>query len=583
MMTEQTCIAVWAPRPERVDLITESEDGQRSTHPMRRDGQWWRSDVPATPGLRYGFQIDGDIIAPDPRTQALPDGPHGLGQVIDQDFPWTDEQWTGRAFPGTILYEAHVGTMSPEGTFDGLISKLDHLVSLGVNALELMPIQPFGGTRNWGYDGVSWHAVHEGYGGPDGLRRLVDAAHGKGLAVYLDVVYNHFGPDGNYTGLFGPYTSEGSATGWGEVVNISGPDSDEVRSYICDAVRQWLEVYHIDGLRLDAVHAYDDTGAYSIMEDIEAVAEEVGARTGVPRSIVAESDLNDPRLITSAEAGGYGLAAQWTDDIHHALHTLVSGEQHAYYEDFGSLEHLLLTLRSAYRFQRSYSAFRRRIHGRPVDIRRIPAHRFVTYTTTHDQTGNRARGDRPSMNLSPAQQVLKAAVILSSPFTPMLFMGEEFGAQTPFPFFCSHTDEELNRLTREGRYREFARSGWDESTVPDPSAEDTFRSAVLDWSWDSEQQSIHDAYRTLLHLRGKLQLARPWLTEFDVDGGDDHHRWVSFGYEDVRLIANLSDSPIEVPYGGHLAYTFTSPEVREENTTLDAWGFALLTEPRRAA
>lgn len=545
----------------------------------RRDGDWWVAGQTMQAGQRYGFELfDGEHWSktlPDPRTTSQPDGPHGLSEVTDRDFAWSDDDWTGRALPGQVIYELHVGTFTPAGTFDAVTEKFGHLRDLGVTAIELMPVQPFGGERNWGYDGVEWHAVQHSYGGPDGLKQLVDAAHAAGLAVFLDVVYNHFGPDGNYNGMFGPYTVPGN-TGWGDAVNISGDNSDEVRAYILDSVRQWFEEFHIDGLRLDAVHAYDDRGAYSIMEQIQAVADDVAARTGVPRSVIAESDMNDPRLITEPEAGGYGLAGQWVDDIHHALHTLVSGESHAYYEDFGSMAALEKTLREGFFFTGGYSSYRGRKHGRPLNTREIPAHRLVTYTTTHDQVGNRASGDRPSMNLSPAQQVLKAAVIYSSPFTPMLFMGEEFGARTPFAFFVSHTDDELNRLTSEGRAREFSRAGWNHAEVPDPADPATFENSKLDWDLDDKQQEILEAYRTLLRLRRELGLARPDLSQLTVETGGEDDRWLAMGHDDVLLVANLSESPVTAPYGGELIYSFTEPTVDSDATKLGAWEFALL-------
>lgn len=539
-------------------------------HPT--EGSWWEADVTPQIGMRYGFTINGVGPVADPRATSLPDGPHGLARIDSKDFKWSDHNWTGRCLAGQVIYELHVGTFTPEGTFAGVISRLDYLRSLGVTAIELMPVQPFGGSRNWGYDGVFWHAVFEGYGGREGLKALVNAAHAHGIAVILDVVYNHFGPDGNYTGLFGSYTAGGS-TGWGEVVNLSGPGSDEVRSYILDAVYQWLYEFHIDGLRLDAVHSLNDVMAYSIMEDIQYVAEDVEALTGCTKIIIAESDLDDPRLVTSREGGGFGLAGQWVDDIHHAVHTLVSGEHHTYYADFGSVSELVATLRDVFFFTGRYSTFRDRHHGRPVDTGKIPASRFITYTTTHDQTGNRAQGDRPSMNLSPAQQVLKAAVIYCSPYTPMLFMGEEFGALTPFQFFVDHSSQELNDATRAGRLREFSRAGWDPQEVPDPSALSTFENSKLDWSLSAEQESILEAYTTLLRLRTELKLSQPWLNGLFLDHGD---QWVAMGQKDVFLLANFSEQKVTVPYGGELIYSFTSPEVKETSTTLDAWGFALV-------
>ncbi|STC68284.1 malto-oligosyltrehalose trehalohydrolase [Corynebacterium pilosum] len=577
-MTTFEPYSVWAPFAHdiRLKLNGSTVDMRRESDPHKKRAGWWTCDTVARPGDRYGYEVfDGDewsITLPDPRTKSQPDGIHGLSEVIDPHFDWTDDAWTGRVLPGQVIYELHVGTFTPEGTFAGIVDKLDYLKDMGVTTIELMPVQPFGGERNWGYDGVDWFAVQESYGGARGLKELVNAAHNKGIGVILDVVYNHFGPDGNYNGFFGPYTAGGS-TGWGEVVNISTHGSDEVRRYILDTVKQWLDEFHIDGLRLDAVHSLDDRGAFSIMEQIQYIAHQVEARTGIPRSIIAESDLNDPRLITPEANGGYGLAGQWVDDIHHALHTVVSGEQHAYYEDFGTIELLADTLRHGFRFRNSWSGYRGRTHGRAIDLSTTsPAH-LVTYTTTHDQTGNRAQGDRPSQNLTPNQQVLKAAVILFSPFTPMLFMGEEFGATTPFPFFCSHTNDELNRLTREGRFREFARSGWDSSEVPDPAAEETFESAKLDWDFTAEQQAIHAAYTRLLALRRELGLSRSDLRELQVDHGPT---WLTMGYDDVVLAVNLGNEPAVAPVGGELIYSFTNPEVRENETHLDGWELAII-------
>lgn len=563
---------VWAPRPEDVRLHLNGE-----TIPMTQaDGGWWIADREPQVGDRYGFELfDGtewSKTVPDPRSQYQPDGVHGLSEVISPDFAWSDDAWTGRILPGSVIYELHVGTFSPSGDFDGVIERLDYLKDLGVTAVELMPVQPFGGNRNWGYDGVLWHAVHSGYGGPTGLKKLVDACHNAGIAVYLDVVYNHFGPDGNYNGMFAPYTAGGS-TGWGEVVNINGPDSDEVRRYILDSVTRWFEEFHLDGLRLDAVHSLDDNGAFPLLEQMTVASETIAAATGIPRSLIAESDLNDPRLVTSREAGGYGMHGQWVDDIHHALHTLVSGERNGYYADFGDTATLASTLEQVFHHTGQVSTFRGRSHGREIRRDVTPASRFVTYTTNHDQTGNRAVGDRPSMNLTPAQQLLKAAVIYCSPYTPMLFMGEEYGATTPFAFFCSHTDDELNRLTSEGRTREFARLGWDPETIPTPSEESTFTDSKLDWAFTPEQEAILEGYRTLLRLRRELGMSQPDLLSMEISHGPE---WISMANGGGILVANFSDSDVEVPFGGELIYSFTSPEVREDSTVLDAYGFAVL-------
>ncbi|AWB82934.1 malto-oligosyltrehalose trehalohydrolase [Corynebacterium yudongzhengii] len=570
--------SVWAPHADQVRLRLDDPEGP--AHDLQQaSGGWWISDIPMLKHQRYAYEVHNDDgwskPLPDPRTRSQPDGIHGFSEVVVTDFAWSDEQWTGRGLSSMILYELHVGTFTPAGTLDAAVEKLDYLVELGVNTVELMPVQPFGGERNWGYDGVDWYAVHEAYGGVDGLKRFVNAAHARGLAVVLDVVYNHFGPDGNYVGMFGPYTAAG-ATGWGDVVNLSGPDSDEVRAYVLGAVRQWLGEFHIDGLRLDAVHAYDDRLAYSIMEDMSIVAAELEGINGRPRTLIAESDLNNPRLITERAAGGYGLDGQWVDDIHHGIHTLITGEDHAYYKDYGDIEVLADTLRMGWRYNQTYSAYRRRTHGRALDLAHTPAWRLVTYTTTHDQVGNRAAGDRPSMNLSPTQQVLKAALIYLSPFTPMLFMGEEFGARTPFPFFISHTDEHLLDATREGRRAEFASAGWADEEIADPADPETFHAAKLDWTFTAQQQEIFDAYRRLLALRTDLRIAHPDLRDWFVETGGNEKRWLAFGHGEYLLVANLSDQPVTAPFGGELVYSFTRPSISNEDTKLGAWEFALL-------
>ena len=555
--------SVWAPLAENVDLVlrpaqsgTESEHDSEQRLPMTRGtDDWFHADVPAAAGDRYGFSVDGSPVFPDPRSRRQPDGIHGLSEVWQIDSP---RRPLGRPLQGEVLYELHVGTFTEAGTFDAAIDKLDELKAVGVTAIELMPVQPFGGKRNWGYDGVMWHAVTDVYGGPDGLLRLIDAAHDRDLAVVLDVVYNHFGPDGNYTGVFGPYTAGGS-TGWGDVVNLQGRDSDEVRAYILEAVRLWTQEFGIDGLRLDAVHALDDTGAVSIIEQIRDAAE--------PSWIIAETDQNDP-----VYTEGYKVA-QWNDDIHHAIHTVVSGEDHAYYSDFGTLEVLATTFQRVFWHDGRFSSFRGRTHGRPVTDPQT--WRFVTYTTTHDQTGNRAAGDRPSMNLTVSQQLAKATLVLTSPFTPMLFMGEEWGASTPFAFFVDHENEELNQATREGRMREFARAGWNPKDVPNPAAEETFRSSGLNWGErnDAPHAEVLRGYTELLEFRRTHRLAEaelldvswwadaeepvteklagtnPTVSPISVDTAEAQGRWIQLTYQApeslVKVTVNLSDEPQE--------------------------------------
>ena len=461
--------AVWAPRPDRVRL-----DVDGTLYPMNRsDDDWWRADVDARPDARYGFVLDDDPrCCPIPALRASPTvctSARSCGSLRPTHGP-TATGRAGRSRAGSI-YELHVGTFTPDGTFDSAIEKLDYLVDLGVDFVEVMPVNAFGGTHGWGYDGVLWYAVHEPYGGPDGLVRLIDACHRRGLGVLIDAVFNHLGPSGNYLPRFGPYLSSGSNP-WGESINIADADADEVRRYIIDCALRWMRDFHADGLRLDAVHALVDTTAIHILEELAAETDALAEELGRPLSLIAESDLNDPRLITPRDRGGYGMTAQWDDDIHHAIHAAVSGERQGYYGDFGSLETLAQTLKHGYFHAGTYSSFRHRRHGRPLDTATIPATRLLAYTLTHDQVGNRAIGDRPSQNLTTGQLAVKAALALGSPYTAMLFMGEEWGSSSPFQFFSSHPEPELARATAEGRKREFAEHGWDADEIPDPQDPD---------------------------------------------------------------------------------------------------------------
>ncbi|MGH3968768.1 MAG: malto-oligosyltrehalose trehalohydrolase, partial [Mycobacterium sp.] len=464
--------AVWAPKPGQVRLDV---DGDR--YPMTRcDDSWWRAAVDAAPDARYGYLLDEDpAVLPDPRSPRQPDGVHERSALWDPaTATWTDDAWTGRSVEGALIYELHTGTFTASGTFDSSVERLDYLVDLGVDFVELMPVNAFSGPHGWGYDGVLWYAVHEPYGGPDGLVRFVDACHRRGLGVLIDAVFNHLGPSGNYLPRFGPYLS--SATNpWGEGINIADADSDEVRRYIIDCALRWMRDFHADGLRLDAVHALVDTTAIHILEELAVQTDALARQLGRPLSLIAESDRNDPRLITPRNDGGYGITAQWDDDIHHAVHAAVSGERQGYYADFGSLATLAQTLGHGFFHAGTYSSFRRRRHGRPLDRSRIPATRLLAYTCTHDQVGNRALGDRPSQNLSVGQLAIKAALVLGSPYTAMLFMGEEWGASTPFQYFSSHPEPELARATAEGRKREFAEHGWDADEIPDPQDPATFQ------------------------------------------------------------------------------------------------------------
>lgn len=516
-----TTFKVWVPEKSVTLRIGDAD------HAMERgDDGWWQVDVPgAGPGTDYAYLLpEHETPLPDPRSPWQPDGVHGPSRVYDHSaYEWSDGSWTGRQLPGSVLYELHVGTFTPEGTFDAAIERLDHLVELGVDMVELLPVNAFNGEYNWGYDGVCWYAPHERYGGPDGLKRFVDAAHGKGLGVVLDVVYNHFGPSGAYAPMFAPYLSAAGSNPWGASVNLDGPWSDEVRRYIADSVLSWLRDYHVDGLRLDAVHALVDHNAVHLLEQIAVEVESLSTHLGRPLSLIAESDLNDARLVTPREAGGYGLHAQWDDDVHHALHALLTGERQGYYGDFGSLDCLETVLTGAFFHAGTWSSFRRRHHGRPVDRQRVAGHRFVAYLQNHDQIGNRAVGDRLSATLSPGMLKVGATLLLTSPFTPMLFMGEEWAASNPWQFFTSHPEPELADAVRTGRRREFAEHGWAETEVPDPQDPATFQRSKLDWSelgkpGHAEMLALH---KKLIALRREHpDLSDPRLDQVDVWHGD---------------------------------------------------------------
>jgi maltooligosyltrehalose trehalohydrolase len=539
-----TVFSVWAPDASRVRLRIVN---QAHPAPDDRDMEataagWWTLDVPtAGPGTDYWFLLDdSDQALPDPRSAWQPAGVHGPSRVYDHTaYSWADRPWTGRQLPGSVLYEMHVGTFTPGGTFDAAIERLDHLVELGVDLVEVLPVNAFNGEWNWGYDGVCWFAPHEPYGGPDGLKRFVDACHRRGLGVVLDVVYNHFGPSGAYAPMFGPYLTE-DANPWGRSINIDGPQSGEVRAYIVDSVLMWLRDYHVDGLRLDAVHAFEDRGATHLLEELAVRVESLSTHLGRPLSLIAESDLNDPRLITPREAGGYGLQAQWDDDAHHALHTLLTGERQGYYADFGSLECLSDVLTGAFFHAGTWSSFRRRLHGRPVDRTRIPGHRFVAYLQNHDQIGNRALGDRLAATLSPGLLRVGATLLFTAPFTPMLFMGEEWGATTPWQFFTSHPEPELAAAVVGGRRAEFAAHGWPEVDVPDPQDPQTYLRSRLDWAQldKPEHAEVLEFHRRLIALRkSRADLSDPRLDRVEVVHGD---RFLVMRRGDTAVAANLA-------------------------------------------
>ncbi|GAS96155.1 maltooligosyltrehalose trehalohydrolase treZ [Mycolicibacterium canariasense] len=567
-----TSFAVWAPRPELVRL-----DVDGTLYPMTRgEDAWWRADVPAAPGSRYGFVLDDDeTVLPDPRSARQPDGVHARSAVWE---PRTaPAPWAGRSVEGAVIYELHLGTFTPGGTFDTAVEKLDHLVDLGVDFVEVMPVNAFSGTHGWGYDGVLWYAVHEPYGGPDGLLHFVDACHARGLGVLVDAVFNHLGPSGNYLPRFGPYLSRGSNP-WGESINIADADADEVRRYILDCALRWMRDFGADGLRLDAVHALVDTTAIHILEELATETEALATELGRPLSLVAESDLNDPRLITPVAQGGLGMTAQWDDDIHHAIHTAVSGERQGYYGDFGSLATLAQTLTHGYFHAGTYSSFRHRRHGRPLDVTTIPATRLLAYTLTHDQVGNRAVGDRPSQNLTFGQLAVKAALALGSPYTAMLFMGEEWGSSSPFQFFTSHPEPELGRATAEGRKAEFAAHGWDADEIPDPQDPATFERSKLDWSevGNGEHARLLETYRGLIRLRrNESDFADPWLPHLRVDY-DENTRWIVMYRGAFAVVCNLNTEAVLVPVTGTVVLASDDPTPDGSGTRLPGHSFAVL-------
>ncbi|PYE15823.1 maltooligosyl trehalose hydrolase [Williamsia limnetica] len=553
-----TFLPVWAPAAQQMRVVID--DDIHEMHPT--GGGWWESSISVAAGARYGYLIDDSADPrPDPRSPRQPDGVHGLSQVHDIDPEiWSDSAWTGKPIAGAIIYELHVGTFTPAGTLDGAIDRLDHLVGLGVDFVELMPVNAFNGTHNWGYDGVGWYAVQETYGGPDALARFVNACHLRGLGVIIDAVYNHLGPSGNYLPEFGPYLTTG-ATSWGQSVNLDEADSDEVRKYILGSALRWLEVFHVDGLRLDAVHALVDRTALHLLEELQIRTDELSRRVGRPLSLIAESDLNDPKLITARSEGGYGLAAQWSDDGHHAIHTTISGERQGYYADFGSLECLSKVLREGFFHALTYSSFRRRRHGRPIDPQHVTTTSLVVYTCNHDQIGNRAVGDRPSAYLTPGQLAAKAALVLTSPFTPMLFMGEEWAATSPFQFFTSHPEPELGEATANGRKAEFAEHGWDAAEIPDPQDPETFERSKLRWAEIEEagHARVLDFYRALITLRKEVpELSDDDFASVAIDFDADN-TWFAMHRGALTTIVTLTETSVATPFSGEVLVAWEPP------------------------
>jgi maltooligosyltrehalose trehalohydrolase len=556
-LPESRCeFRVWAPLLDSIDVqIWDSVDAATPRlFPLKRQSQgYWQATIDQViPGALYAYRLNNnDTLRPDPASRCQPEGVHGRSQVVDpQQLIWQDQQWCNLPLESYICYELHVGTFTPEGTFAAIIPRLSELYDLGINAIELMPVAQFPGERNWGYDGVYPYAVQTSYGGVEGLQQLVNACHQQGMAVILDVVYNHFGPEGNYTSNFGPYQTDQYRTPWGNAINFDQAHCDGVRHFVVENALYWLREFHIDALRLDAVHAIYDFGAKPILLELAEAVTSLSQQQQQPRYLIAESDLNDGRLLRPPAQGGYNLNAQWSDDFHHCVHTLLTGEQQGYYEDFGSTAHLARAWEQSFVYAWDYSQHRKRRHGNDVSDR--PGSQFVVCAQNHDQVGNRMLGERLSQLTSFEGLKLAAATVLLAPAIPLLFMGEEYGEKAPFYYFISHGDADLVAAVREGRKQEFM-AFHAAGEPPDAASTDTFNQSVLNWDQrhTGEHGTMWQFYRHLIELRRSL----PALTNFERDALAVHpdpgsrwlrvHRWQ--GDEAVLILMNWSSQAIAIP------------------------------------
>ena len=548
-------VPVWAPAAQTVELHLPSQDRLVGMIPV--PGGWWTAPFDLEPGTDYAFRVDGSPNRPDPRSALQPDGVHGPSRTVDPGtWRWTDQNWAGKDLRGSVIYELHVGTFTPEGTLDAAASRLGHLVDLGVDIVELMPLAAFPGKAGWGYDGVGLWAVHEAYGGPEALARFVDAAHNAGIGVCLDVVYNHLGPSGNYLSVFGPYFTPAHHTPWGEAVNYDHDGSQQVRAFVIDSALRWMRDFHIDALRLDAIHEIKDDAAAAatpqrhVLAELSDAVAALSIELGRPLSLVAEADLNDVGVITPtseeppAKVPSLGMTAQWADDVHHALHVRLTGEDQGYYGDFAEVGAWAKAYGRAFLHNGTWSTFRERNWGAPVPEDTDPR-RFVVFGSDHDQVGNRAVGDRPSAILDDAALAATAALVLLSPYTPMLFMGEEWGTRTPFQFFTDHEEDDLARSVSEGRVREFAGFGWDADEIPDPQAAVTVEASRLRWSEldEAEHARMLAWYQALTTLRRNLDWSQRTAWP-QVDEIDDV---LMVTYDDIVVAANLSGQERPAP------------------------------------
>ncbi|MFC5408222.1 malto-oligosyltrehalose trehalohydrolase [Larkinella bovis] len=571
-------VVVWAPLADTVDLVLCDQSGgiRLEKQPF---GYWETTTPQLKPGDRYRFRLNGTMMRPDPASLSQPEGVHGPSEAVDTThFQWTDQHWTNHNLEQYILYELHTGTFTPEGTFAGIIQKLDYLKGLGISVIEIMPVAQFPGSRNWGYDGVYPFAVQNSYGGPRGLQQLVDACHQKGLAVVLDVVYNHFGPEGNYFPDFGPYLTSKYCTPWGDAVNFDDAWCDGVRRYFLENALMWFRDFHIDALRLDAVHAIKDFSPTHILQDIREQLDQLMATTGRRHYLIIENDLNDPRFLDPLTQRGYGMDAQWTDEFHHALRVSAGEKRKGYYSDFNGIDHLTKSYQDAYVFDGQFSAHRNRFFGRKASTQ--PGRQFIVFSQNHDQVGNRMLGERTSQLVSVEMQKLLAGAVLVSPYLPLLFMGEEWSAPHPFLYFVSHTDPALAEAVRQGRRQEFG-DFHAQGDVPDPVAEETFQQSKLQWDLIAGQlhQTLLRYYQALIALR-KAHPALHHLNRQQLQVVADEkrqtiqlYRW--HGEHHVLCVLNFAKEPQSLPLlaGEHGEKLFDSADPQWQlQATSDASG-----------
>jgi maltooligosyltrehalose trehalohydrolase len=536
---------VWAPLRKKVEVVIENE---KSLHELTKNdvGYWSATVENIKPGTNYFFRLDGDKKYPDPASRAQPDGVHGPSAVVEHTYHWTDTEWKGIPLYDMVIYELHVGTFTGSHDFDGVIAKLPYLKKLGINAIELMPLSQFPGGRNWGYDGVFPFAVQASYGGAQGLKKLVDEAHLHRIAVILDVVYNHQGPEGNYFSAYGPYFTEKYKTGWGKAINFDDAWCDGVRHYYWQNALMWLDEFHIDGLRLDAVHAIWDLSASHFIEELSAKVKNLEEQCGRKKVLIAEFDLNNPRYISPVSKGGYGMDGQWIDEFHHALHALVTGEVDGYYEDFGDTDHLAKSLKHSYVYTGQYSIHRKKFFGREPEATTYD--QFIVFAQNHDQIGNRMLGDRLTTMLSGEALKLTAATFLLSPHVPMLFMGEEYGEKNPFQYFVSHTDPALVEMVRKGRKEEFSYFKW-QGEVPDPQSEKTFQQCILSWNMEKHQEGkmLFSFYQHLIDFR-KKRPAMQGTTRDSLEVLSSGNRIISFERkfrnDCILIVLNFNKQPV---------------------------------------